>query len=595
MCGLINEGLVVITLNRVANMFEAVSDKQPKNLYDVIIDSLQSEAQTTWHSLLLEKLNDKKNNAPWGFAISSDDYQELLNWALSKKDESVLSALLSDSFSQDFNEITKMTFINAVRKNETEHAKFLLNNSFYLINNISSLRGKPSMIRHGICGYNLLHLAALNGNTELCQFFIDSPAFTEFKENNDYYGSNYLHYAASSGNKECYDYFLKLNPAWKDQLNIYGHLPTDYFPENIIKLPRCEQQYLIDQLICYKKVDSFDEKNKEVIKGLCAGISPTIGLYILRGEKSLHNYYAMRQMILDWDKTQEGLEKKVDDPEIIKLGLMNTNDVFRYMFSHLLYFQQMQTESNIIDFSRGDLAQQLAFINEGADKFISLFDFGTGEITKDEFEEILENNIIPNRLFRVSLRPRIELGTFSLFTEAHAVTIVVDVNLNIYFCDPNSPYEPIPLAKKDLPYISNILFKYYDNIASVEVFKYMPSVELSKEEMSPVSLKENKNILNSFLICRKGHEYKIMLNACLSDSPLTLRSLLDRSDYKDINDDYFMNLVRKSLSSKSYRCTEILINFYCDKTSSTIEDAYVKFKIAEEDKQHYGNYLVSKM
>ena len=580
--------------------------RKKNNAYDTIIHALREDPGCAeWRDEMIKKLQNKQAGTDdFLTEFDSSDFEKLLEWSLKNKKADIASILLKGELYEESYNLVIKNILNKVMPDNTDATKILLTYSEYLREGINTFRGNSWYLKHGVCGCTMLQNSALEANIVLCNFLITLSPQTQMID--DFFGNNCLHYASSSGNKECYDYFYKLNPDWANKKNMFGHVPQDYFPENIIKLVRMEQNVLIRAFINYSVFEKRDIDIENLKKGICTGHSFLTALHSLRGHIARENYYAMQELIINWNtlyekfhqekidetaisiKLKEALNEKITNPHLSQLGFKTIADVFEYLINHYSYYYAVDK----IDFSRSDAPHQLALINMGEDQLMSEFDLSSNGLSKKDCQELIETNLNSNTLIRITAVPEgIGVAMARLGGQTHAIAIAIDADNKIYYCEPNLPYRPLPLQSTDIDMIMNLLYSK-KIVADIRVCTYTPNQKhtLEKKAAVPIMQQTNKSLFNKFLVSQDGHEDTLMSQACMSDSPHTLLSIIKamKEGGKDLSEERIHSLLSKASKNNSYQCIEVLLNQYKDEYNLSID------ALADEAKQHYQNYLQNK-
>lgn len=314
---------------------------------------------------ITKKIIHKIENRETDPYFSPKDYFLLLEYYLSVNDENKVMILMSSAlinilkveiyfkFEEENNlnqlkEVQLNLLIKSIKNNDTSSIK-------YIVPFLKPILNKPLSLfetREMTPGATFLHLCLKSGNIEAAKFLIENGADCNSL---DYYLNSTLHYAAM-GNEAIYHYMRQVSGLRGK--NIFGHDP-EYYLTNKDNLPFINQRVLIEQFTLYMQLNGYDKNSlminekgveipgskliEEINIGFCKGDGFIKAIQILRGEDSSQLHEKMVAAIRGWKGTEEELDRKIEDPELLKefsnLSQPNLRAIFEYLMSIIVISQ----------------------------------------------------------------------------------------------------------------------------------------------------------------------------------------------------------------------------------------------------------------
>ena len=444
------------------------------------------------------------------YYYSSDDYEKLLRFYLDKKDQKILSALLSSEFIRLWSNIpgqglfAKTTTANNEATLYEIQFKILLefieskqdDKATNILMNVSgeklNLNRKMSIhqIKSMLPGATLLQIAIKNNQLEVADLLIKCGASIATM---DYYYNSSLHYGGMGG-KVAYEYVKKAGI--ESSSNIFNLTPLDLL-EQAHKLPIIGQGLLTEQFMSYMKLNKYDEQiifeeskdkkpftGKDIIedfdKGVCQGITFIFAIYALRGKKSLELYYKMLEFIRTWDGTMSSLNDPVTDEELAK-DFKSRKNIFEYLMNTIMFFHR---KSNlVVNIGDHDKTSQFQFVTNKKDE-LTFSSIHKCLEDRDAFIDLLHHvQLNKNVVFFITLDdPKQPIEC------CHQIGLVVDEENMLHFIDANAKYilPPMPNSSKSLEIISNIIYNYFIRVSvHVVQYQYHPEEQLTFDYKSP--------------------------------------------------------------------------------------------------------------
>jgi len=399
----------------------------------------------------------------------------------------------------------------------------------------------------------------------------------------DYHGNNILHYAAVKNINECHDKYNMLYSDLKMQRNLFGHLPEQYLNGGYVNYTNICQLVLIDKFSEFITIISGDDDHKSreafiknIKEGLCYGIAFVSALHAVRGDKARLGYKYMLEAVSNWDGSKNALESRIDNDYLQSLGLNTLHQVINYLFNISKYFFDMQNESSVFNFSKADRATQFTAINRGKDAVSDVTSYSRVGMSKEECKDILLRHLKPESI--ICIDAPVDSSLFLMYGLAgHAMSIAVDVDEKLYFCDPSFMFTPLPLTKDDINSIVDLL---YDRLspASIHVYAYTPSKLLNRRQE-----KVNPELdYQQFLVSKTGNTNSLITQAINYDSPHMLIACL-KSLESPLARELVIEDANKAIHSRSYSCVTVLLDYAGISLNA--------LNLDEKSEQEFMNYL----